>query len=237
MRGGASISRKSSVMIRLRVDDFLTTKADEASVHTLDAYRRFHDVVIGHVGRYLLGVIPLTAGAEAIGWASSQPSIVVGMHGTDHDEREQNQFRQWETEAQIERRLRDAMAKFPTRPTVYMPPHNVIDHRTARVVASLGFDAVTFGPGSDAMVVQHCTALGPCPLVSTWPKEYGRSDELMARDQSVEYMHENAVGRTIYLTLHWTWEHNIGLDSLGRYLSALTGLFEDFTVEGCSDIP
>ena len=56
---------------------------------------------------------------------------------------------------------------------------------------------------------------------SAEPFEYGRSDEMLQRG-AVEYW-DKKVDKVIpsYITFHWTWEVNIGLENLEKFLEAL----------------
>lgn len=205
-------------MIRLRVDDFPGTKPDEFWRHNLDNYKRFHDIVIKRVPEYVLGVIPRHTTDDHLRWLGQQQEIIVALHGVHHDERFPNEFRDFQTEEDIYQAL--LSAKRPLDELVgpvktYIPPHNVFDQKTCRALERAGFKNICGGPGSPPWAGSNLNY-----FYSAEPLEYGRSDELRQRG-SVEYLEKTDA----VLTLHWTWEWNIGLENLQRYLFQLEGLF------------
>lgn len=212
--------------VMVRVDDYPGTKPGEFWKHNLESFKKFHEIL---PKRYLLGVIPKHVSDDDLAWLGQQEKIEIGMHGINHDERFQNEFpdyftqRDIETSIQTHREGLEFISKRHVR--VYMPPHNVIDEKTCRALKSLGFAAYTTGPETknDLAVIKR--------LHSEPPLEYGRSDELLERG-SVAHLNEQVMtsNRVIYLTLHFPWEVNIGLDSLKSYISQIEHLIVDFDV-------
>jgi peptidoglycan/xylan/chitin deacetylase (PgdA/CDA1 family) len=213
-------------VIRVRVDDFPHTKAEPG--HTLAAFQEFDRCLRESIGgrRYLLGVIPGRCSVDDIVFLRNHTDCVVGMHGTDHDEERLtrnggNQFEPYLTVAQIAQQLYDHHEALQNavgrRVQVYMPPRNVINHRTVSVLGDCGFEAFTTGPETDSWAIVH-----PRSLYSEKPFEYGRSDELLARDNAVEKLiAKTAAGGNSVLTLHWTWETNIGLQHMVKFLTQI----------------
>lgn len=212
--------------IRIRVDDFPGTKPEEFYRHNLENFKQFHALI---PKKYLLGVIPTHASKGDILQIGAQ-DIEIGMHGIYHDERYPNEFRDYQTQIEIEKILTEQRSHMEhlsgKKVRVYMPPHNVIDKKTIFALENTGFKAFTSGPETIDLEQIH---LNIKRLHSIPPLEYGRSDELLQRG-SVEYLREEAKKRTVFLTLHWTWEWNIGLEHLKLYLSKIEDLIEDFDV-------
>lgn len=225
-------------MIMIRVDDYPGTKADEFWKHNKKSFERFDNLVQEIVGKkYLLGVIPAHTSDEELQWLG-QRNIVVGMHGTDHDERYQNQFSDHWTKNDIVRSLvhHRTRMKDLTRQTVdvYLPPHNAVNLKTLSALAATKFKAFTSGPGglleesceyTIAMYDERITWTMKC-LHSNAPLEYGRSDELLERG-AVDYLLANR-DKEIYLTLHFPWEINIGLEYLRVFLEKIKDVVTDF---------
>lgn len=215
--------------IRLRVDDFPGTKPEEFYRHNLDNYKRFDEVLERNgAGDYILGFIPAHCTREMLEWICENPRIVLAVHGIEHDESRKNDL-EFKTEDEIYRDLcmvRSTMAnEFFRDVRIYMPPHNVFDVKTLKAMKRAGFDAITGGPETDPMLATRAITEGLEYLHSLFPYEYGRSDELMQRG-SVEFLEaKEKAGRDSILTLHWTWEWNIGLDNLDLYLSRLRPYF------------
>ena len=217
-------------MIRLRVDDFPGAKPDEFDRHNFDGFLRFHETVREHTAAmYLLGVIPKHVSDEDLR-RLPELGVVVGMHGVDHDERFQNEFRDYYASGEVESTLRIArgrLSDLARQPVdVYMPPHNVIDGRTIAACAAVGFKAITAGPETVPFMRQIVERHGLEYLYSDAPLEYGRSDELLARG-SVKHL-VSSLDEDPILTLHWTWEYNVGLSNLDTYLERLSSSFGDF---------
>lgn len=214
-------------MIKLRVDDFPWTKENERDRHTLKAFGEFCDVVRRHYnGYWLLGVIPGNCGAAELSYLRHKTSgIQIGMHGIYHNETYPNEFLPNLTVANIAQQLRmtrTLLSHAIEKPIdVYMPPHNVIDFRTVAALPDAGFKAFTTGPETppaivrqefhDVKIFHSAKELG----------QYGRSDELHAQGATDRLFNLSARGEEIWLTLHWTWEVNIGLEHLDKFLSAL----------------
>lgn len=219
-------------MIRVRVDDFPNTKDGEKDKHSLAAYREFHRCLSECLGgkRYLLGVIPGRCTVDDLLFLRNETDVVVGMHGTDHDEARLdrnggNQFEPYLSMIQIGQALYDnheALQAAVGRPVrIYMPPRNVISHRTLAVLQHAGFSYFTGGPETDAWAQKHKLA-----IMSEKPHGYGRTDELFQQEAHVHL--RQFKGDTV-LTLHWTWETNIGLEHMRRFFAEISKeLFNDF---------
>lgn len=207
-------------MLLLRVDDFPGTKPEEFWRHNLDEFRRFDDVVARHGHRYVLGVIPKHTTEADLDFFERSPHIDVALHGRNHDERFPNEFLPHETYNEV----CEALASCKTRldrcnaggVDVYVPPHNVIDRRTVLALKQAGFKHVFGGPGTDEGVFDEC--LVGLTMFDA-PFFYGRSDELLSCG-AVEHITGASDPR---LCLHWTWERNIGLEHLERFLKELDG--------------
>lgn len=205
----------------IRVDDFPGTKPEEFWRHNLENFKRFHDVLEKHEKNYVLGIIPRYTSEGDIQWLKKQPLIRPALHGIDHDERFPNEFRDFETEDDIVRDLNAATSRLdpmvvPGYVEDYIPPHNVIDRKTCNALIRANFRNLYGGPGSDAGVLKYAQEMGLNVIFSPHPTWYGRSDELLHRDRSHEVVGRSTQG---CLTLHWTWEHNIGLENLDRFLT------------------
>ena len=230
-------------MIKVRVDDFPQTKGEPQ--HTLQAFREFDRRLRECIGgrRYLLGVIPGRCSVDDILFLRNETDCVIGMHGTDHDEQKLdrnggNQFEPYLTSGQIRQQLYELRGNLqyavgrPVR--VYMPPRNVIDKRTADVLHDVGFDAYTGGPET-SWAQRQGTWKGDnhvaCEyLHSEPPHEYGRTDEMWQRG-SHEQLRLRADDEDTIITLHWTWETNIGLQHMTKFLTAIpVDRFTDFDV-------
>jgi hypothetical protein len=220
-------------MIRVRVDDFPQTRGEPQ--HTLDSFREFHKILSDGIGykRYLLGVIPGRCSVNDILFLRNEVDAVVGMHGTDHDETRLdrnggNQFESWLTSAGIANTLVEHRIALEIgigrEVSIYMPPRNVIDFRTTNILRNARFEQFTTGPETD-LVVRTQNILSE--LNSVKPHEYGRSDEMFQMGS-----HEvltNSEKKDIILTLHWTWECNIGFQHLAKFLSMIPKeKFKDF---------
>lgn len=204
----------------IRVDDFPGTKPEEFYRHNLESFKSF-DEVMTEAGfpSYVLGIIPGYLSSEDLEFFRSNERITTAMHGITHDESRLDEFdglpyheilgKVFPVKRALETHLERSFAD-------YIPPHNVLNQVTAKVLKFLGFQNVYGGPGSDLSADLH----GLDFRFSEFPWEYGRSDELLVRG-SVEHISEKVRERDIYLTLHFPWEINIGLDNLKRYLTEL----------------
>lgn len=213
-------------MIRVRVDDFPHTKGEPQ--HTLEAFLAFHRELSDLIGarRYLLGVIPGRCRPEDLLALRRETDCVFGMHGTDHDEfrldrNSGNQFEHYLSRAQVSGQLQEhrlALESVLGRPVrIYMPPRNVIDWRTASILGDVGFGWFTSGPETNPDVREY---FGP-HIHSQPPYEYGRCDELLQREAHLRIMEKSDRGHDVVLTLHWTWETNIGLHHMRAFLSQI----------------
>lgn len=204
----------------IRVDDFPGTKPEEFWRHNLDNFKRFDDVMHKHDLDYTLGVIPRYTTEEHIKWLTANPWIHVALHGRYHDERFPNEFRDHETEQDVYQAILSAKAPLegcnPLGIEIYIPPHNVIDRKTVNALHRAGIQSIWGGPGSDPAVLEYARSKGMDTIYFTDPLEYGRSDELLQRNAQVFLREQKRC-----LCLHWTWEWNIGLESLDRFLTEL----------------
>jgi hypothetical protein len=217
--------------IRIRVDDFPHTKAEPQ--HTRDAFRAFHGKLVAMTGaQYLLGVIPRRCSVEDVLMLRRETDCMIGMHGIEHDEEKLslygNEFAPYLSKQDIRNQLREAKEALEgavgRRVRVYMPPRNQIDQRTAAVLNGL-FDMYTAGPETDPEVMLRFGNYA----FSEFPHEYGRSDEMLLRHSHEELIRRCEDGRFPVLTLHWTWETNIGLKHLQAFLERIPRrYFTDF---------
>ncbi len=218
-------------MIRIRVDDFPQTKGEPQ--HTLDAFRAFDRMLLDLTGRrYLLGVIPGRCSEEDLAFLRDETDCTIGLHGIEHDESKLdlygNEFPPFMSKLDIRTRLKEAKAVVERdvgrHVNVYMPPRNAIDMRTASILNGL-FEWYTGGPGTDRSVVQR---FQNC-IYSDFPHEYGRTDELLTRGSDEHLMRYCDADQSPVLTLHWTWETNVGLDHMRKFLSRIPRAYiEDF---------
>ena len=153
------------------------------------------------------------------------------MHGIDHDESKLdiygNEFPPYLSKVDVRAKLSEASQALSLavgRPVpYYMPPRNRIDTRTAAVLNGL-FESFTAGPETDTSVLYRFPG-----IMSEFPHEYGRTDEMFDRDSHTELIKRVDAGRHPVLTLHWTWETSIGLDHMRRFLSEIPReYFTDF---------
>lgn len=217
-------------MIRIRVDDFPLTKPEESYRHNLSTFEKFHDVITKYAPRYLLGCIPGKMTNEHMDFLRKRiEKIDIGMHGFLHPEDRLNEFSGVPI-ADIINVMRIGKAKLESlgkMVSVYMPPHNAFDHDTIKAATQVGFRYVTTGPETDASMSVALGSQGLIDRIESVPfLEYGRSDELLVRG-SVDHFNKmcDTWKHDVWLTLHWTWETNIGLQHLEEYLSKLEGKF------------
>lgn len=227
-------------MIRVRVDDFPQTKGEPQ--HTLQAFREFHRELSALLGgkRYLLGVIPRRCTAEDVLMLRNETDCVIGMHGIHHSENMldlyQNEFPPYLSRQNVGRLLMeasDALEQAVGREVrIYMPPRNRIDGRTVSVLLECGFFGFTSGPETPEEIrnaKRDVSGIDPICIHSQPPYEYGRTDELLACDAHLRMMEKSDRGHDVCLTLHWTWETNIGLGHMRTFLSQIPPkYFEDF---------
>lgn len=217
--------------ILLRVDDFPGVKPEEFWKHNLENFKVFDALLEKHgIEEYIVGVIPRYTKPEHIEWLSQNPRIEVALHGVNHDNRFPSEFRDHETEDDIYRKL--LSAKEPLKRCngygdvhVYIPPFNAIDIKTCRALKRANFTTVLCGPGTDRTVID---AMGDELLFvySRHPVWYGRSDEMLNRDSAAERIRDEIDDvKNRCVTLHWTWEWNIGLDHLDRLLREISDIF------------
>ncbi len=219
-------------MIRIRVDDFPQTKGEPQ--HTLAAFRLFHKTLTECIGgkRYLLGVIPGRMNVDDVLFLRNETDCVIGMHGIDHDETKldtfQNEFPPYLSQHEVGRLLsqgREALIAGTGRLcNIYMPPRNKINLRTALLLSNSGFHWFTSGPETEKQVrILHSS------IHSEPPHEYGRSDEMLQRESHTHLIEACEAGRDVVVTLHWTWETNIGLQHMVKFFEKIPKkYFEDF---------
>lgn len=216
----------------LRVDDFPGTKPEEFWKHNLDNFKRFDEVLERNgVHEYTLGVIPKYTTEKDIDWLAQNPRVFAALHGIEHDERFPNEFRDHETEDDIYRKIVSAstpLKRINGNGSIYryIPPHNVIDVKTCKALKRAGFVTLMGGPGSNESVLDHVHENKILDvLYSEHPTWYGRSDELMFRDNAVESILKAEMVPHRCLTLHWTWEWNIGLENLEKLMNQIGHVF------------
>lgn len=213
-------------MLSIRVDDFPFTKSEETWRHNLENFKKFDAIFQKHNRPYILGVIPSKATAHELDWMSENHLLSVALHGVNHDERFPNEFRDFQTRGEVSQAIfgsRAYLELFCKKSVdTYIPPHNVFDLKTIHALLDCGFKRILCGPGSTEEMVYVGKTRGLEVIYSPEPLEYGRSDELIQRG-SVAWISSESQKRDIMLTLHWTWEWNIGLDSLDTYLGLLGG--------------
>jgi hypothetical protein len=218
----------------IRVDDFIGTKPNEFNKHNLENFKLFNKVFEKHQLSYTLGVIPKYFTDEHLEWfkTSEADRIDIALHGIEHNENFVNEFREFETENDIYEKIMKAKIRLEEANaapiTKYIPPHNVINMNTYLALKRAGFDTLMCGPGTDTDILRLIKEEDSMlVLYSAHPIWYGRSDEMMDRDNSIEL-----IGRDIQMghlnrcmTLHWTWECNIGFESIDRLLERTKGFF------------
>lgn len=214
--------------LRFRVDDFPGVKTEEFFKHNFENYKRFDACMQKYGISYVLGVVPAYVISTQLLWLKEQAHITIAMHGIAHgrdyfDEFHGKTYRDIENALHVMKDRFEALLE--TRVVDYIPPYNTISADTVLALSRLGFDNVYGGPETDDEIKNFIAIQGMNYIHSQPPLEYGRSDELVERG-SVEYLERECVDREIYISLHWTWEYNIGLDYLDMYLSKLDKLWK-----------
>lgn len=218
--------------IVLRIDDFPFVKKEESWLHNLEGFKKFDAVLEKHgVPEYVLGVIPSRTTRDQIKWLAENPRVHVALHGIYHDEKRLNEFAPFETEKDIASKVLSACTFLREcngngKIDSYIPPHNCVDLKTARVLSKLGFKRLFCGPGTDLSVYEMIEKSKLFPekglTYSSHPHFYGRSDELLDRDDIVAQLKAQVnLPDPLVVTLHFTWEMNIGLQSLDRLMSQI----------------
>ncbi len=219
------------------MDDFPNTKDNEKDKHSLTAFREFDRCLRECIGgkRYLLGVIPKRCDPDDILFLRNETDCEIGMHGIYHDEAlldlYQNEFPPYLSQRDVCRYLQEASDALDNaigrRTEIYMPPRNRIDSRTVDVLLDAGFFAFTGGPETPAEL-RRDNEDGVVYYHSEPPHEYGRTDEMFARLTHDHLISRGLTQKTV-LTLHWTWETNIGLQHMRKFFSQIPAeYFEDF---------
>lgn len=205
----------------IRVDDFPGTKPNEFYRHNLENFKMFDDVMREYGRNYVLGVIPKYTTDRDLEWLGSRDNIEIALHGINHDERHMNEFQDYMTWKDIYGLIIDAKSRFESfteySVDTYIPPHNVIDRKTVDALCAAGFSEIMCGPETERSVVYYARKHGIKAELFLPPIQYGRSDELIERG-AVDFF-KNGGGD--YLGLHWTWEHNIGLHNLSKFLEKI----------------
>lgn len=222
-------------MLKIRVDDFPNTKDNEKDKHSLAAFREFDRCLRECIGgkRYLLGVIPKRCDPDDILFLRNETDCEIGMHGIYHDEGKldiyQNEFPPYLSQRDVCRYLQETAEALDNaigrRTEIYMPPRNRIDQRTLDVLVDAGFLAYTGGPETAVNLRRGSydshDAHPPIYYHSEPPYEYGRTDEMLARG-APEYLLQRVLeGKQVILTLHWTWETNIGLEHMRKFFARI----------------
>lgn len=237
-------------MIKIRVDDFPNTKGEPQ--HTLDAFAKFNDTLLELTGgkKYLLGVIPSRLNTEAVHFLRNESHCIVGMHGVDHDERcldaYNNEFPSYLTQYDVRfkmQRGKDIVENI-RKSTIYMPPRNIIDKRTWDAAKECGFRYYTVGPETKFFAKDEFGKKeyiggptkcyenddnGKLMITTGYKNLYGRTDEISCANYSQYVTKKEAY----VLTLHWTWETNIGLEHMKRFFRTSD---KDYILDFDSDI-
>jgi hypothetical protein len=213
--------------LRIRVDDFPCTKLNEweSGQHSIEKFKEFDSII---PVKYLLGVIPINC--EKVGHWPVSEKAVYGLHGFWHDESRINEFKGY-GQNDIASYLISGIEKIEKntrqKPSVYMPPHNDIDFQTLNACKSIGINTITCGPGTHFTVYPLCNHLSIKPLTSRPPVMYGRTDEILQiLDSSTGEFDPYEFGGII--TLHWTWENNIGFSYLKEFMNRISDRLVDF---------
>lgn len=216
-------------MIKLRVDDFPGTKPHEFWRHNLDNFKKFDAVLEKHNVNYMIGVIPRWTTEEHIRYFSENKRADVVLHGRYHDERFQNEFRDYETEDEVYQAILLAKARLDVCNQhgicTYIPPHNVIDRKTVNALLRAGFKTLYGGPESDISVLDYAKKNGLYVYRHMPPAHYGRSDEMMQKDVPRILCDFNKL-EDIHVSIHWTWEWNIGLQHLDVFLTQIRDIIQ-----------
>lgn len=205
----------------VRVDDYPGTKPNEFSKHNLENYKKFHNLITKFVDSYILGVIPGYTRNLDLQWFKENKNIIVALHGVNHDESKLDEFKDKDYNStlnslNIVKTIFDKNLGYSVND--YIPPHNVINKDTVLALKKLGVEYIYGGPETSDYIKEYIITSGINYVHSQPPLEYGRSDELLQRG-SVEHIREKLKFSNVWLGLHWTWEHNIGLENLDLYLS------------------
>lgn len=209
-------------MIKLRVDDYPGTKPDEFWKHNYQNFKSFHDIIVTKFKTYRLGVIPCHVSYKDLEHLGALREIEIALHGVNHDEKFPNEFREYQTQNDIEHAVHRSLNHITqsSRKIVksYIPPHNVIDYKTINALKNCLITDIHTGPGTEMSEMIYAEGAGLKVHDSRSPLHYGRTDEMMERG-CFPFLNEQ-IG-DFYITLHWTWEFNIGLDSLKEFISKL----------------
>jgi hypothetical protein len=217
-------------MIRFRVDDFRHSGKD-TDIFTLDQFKKFDSVMDKHNINYLLGCIPLYANLDDMEWVAENPRIEIALHGINHP-RGVSEFKEWETETEIKEKVLfwKNLWEDKTNKEIfsYIPPNNIIDHKTVRALLKAGYTTCFGGPETDQVVVDYALNQGMKFEISEFPYEYGVTKELLERG-SIEHVMRECVQRDVWISLHHTWEKNFSngtYEYLDEYLTKLKPAFE-----------
>jgi hypothetical protein len=221
-------------MIEIRVDDFPYTKQEETWRHNLENFKKFDSYFEKYNLSYTLGVIPNHTTEEMREWLSENNRVEVAIHGINHDEKYPNEFREYQTEEEISSLLRNVREQYGRCNSTgevkkYIPPHNVLDQKTVRALLKAGYETVLCGPGTESSVFSYANKIGLDARYSEPPYLYGRTDEMMKigcteiiKNASFWSVPDaSAPAKPTVVTLHWTWESNIGYESLDSFLKEI----------------
>lgn len=212
-------------MISFRIDDFPYTKPEEQWRHNLTNFKMFNEVMRRYHATYTLGIIPDRLTDEMLDFIANEKYMITpALHGIHHDERFPNEFHSGETEDDIYQALTSAkypLENFGRDVDVYIPPHNVVDAKTVDALVRAGFRTLYGGPESDGMVFQYAWEEKKMHTLRHYPPYYGRTDEMMERGNVVHFKERFVQGHDIHIGLHFTWEWNIGLQNLEKFLEQL----------------
>ncbi len=221
----------------VRVDDYPGTKPEEFYKHNLENFKKFHEVLRSRGIWYTLGVIPKYVTDEELEWLGNN-QVDVSIHGIEHDERYLNEFRAHQTEQQITNLLDRVCFRFEEKygeVDSYIPPHNVIDRKTCNALMENGLRCLYTGPGTDPEIARYALSIGMEVVNTEPPVHYGRSDELLTAGAHKNLAYLLSIGESPWLGLHWTWEQNIGLHHLEKFLDHVNeqcGIMEQTNGQG-----
>lgn len=210
-------------MISFRVDDFPFTKSEETWRHNLSNFKMFNDVMRKYHATYTLAVIPDRLTDDMLKFLGEEQYMIdAALHGIHHDERFLNEFHSGETEEQIYQAIMSAkypLEKYCGQTRTYIPPHNVVDTKTVDALVRAGFKTLYGGPETDPNVMEYAHLQKGMHVLSHFPPHYGRTDEMTARGY-IDYVKARP-DHDVHIGLHWTWEWNVGLHNLEKFLDGL----------------
>lgn len=222
----------------VRVDEFPNYRAwDAEGEYGSQAYRRFHELMVGAGLPYLVAVLPFVSrdplnpdGDESRSLTSSERSMLdtlvsdhvsFALHGRDHRTRFASPRRHSEmcglSAARTDELLTGSLAELAPagiEPRVFVPPYNRFDARQLPLLAKR-FEIICGGPESVGTLGLHSTPqwLGESVYLPSYPPFYGRASEILpAAAEAIE----RQTGLWLPITLHWEWEARDSYASLAR---------------------